>query len=592
MKAARPEYPSYMKLLRLLLALLAAAPSAWAAPAARVPAPRLGATLTLPAAPAAVLTPALTLPAPALAPALPVSPLTALAAPALAPAALAAPAAAPAAPGTALSVIQAAFAENPAEAGEVDARVRASAFGRLLDGADYKPELAGAFSPYLDLTGVGATAEGRAGLMRTLARGTGHRAEQWTYLFRDHPLWKDGLDSFLDERIAERKAAGERRLDLLSVGAAYGAEPYSLAITVDRALRRGGEDPAAWDVRIPSYDVSLLSLLTAGRGLYRLGPRDAGAFERSGAAAYFEPGPGEGLLVLKKELASWIRPVWADLNDPRLHPLVTRARPDAVFANYLLFHLRLGAAAALGQHWLSGSWAGRGFLSMAQVVVAEVGASPRASAPLEKPLLEQFDGNVGAAGRMFHGDTHRAPGSPRRVWRDWRRSKTADGKAARAARRAFMKALYAEPTARGRLDAGSLELLEELSRRRGVEVRLTNEELSVVWAQEERVLYVDMGLVLAGRREALAAWAAQELAGVPESPSVPRVGAVLLEGAPLSIAAEAGGPALRWLERPITVISDAFRSDNANKTPEELKAEREAASGRANGMPAGVRGLN
>lgn len=586
---------------RLLLALLAAAAPAAAGPSARVPVPRLSGTPAAVAAPAA-LAPALALSAPALAPVPTLAPPAALPAPALAPApslspAPAAPSQAPlaspaAAPSPALAAITAAFAENPAEAGEVDARVRASAFGRLLDGADYKPELAEAFAPFLDLTGAGGSAEGRAAFMRTLAHHTGHRAEEWTYLFRDHPLWKDGLDAFLDARIAERSAAGERRLDLQSVGAAYGSEAYSLAISVDRALRRNGEDPAAWDVRIPAYDVSLLSLLTAGRGLYRRNPRDAGAFERSGAAAYFAPGPSDELLLLKKELASWIKPVWADLNDARLQPLVTATRPDAVFANYLLFHLRLGAAAALGQHWLEGSWATRGFLSMAQVVVAEVGASPLSSARMERPLLAQFDGNVGIAGRMFWGDTWRAPGGLRRVWRDWRRSKSADGKAAAAARRAFVSSLYKDPAARGKLDADGLAFLEELSRRHGVEVRLTNEALSMLYAKDEGVLYVDMGLLLAGRVAALKAWAAQELAGAAERPSAPRVGAVLLEGAPLTLARERGAPVLRWLERPVTVISDAFRSDNANKTPEELKAEREAGGGAGDGQGRLVRGLN
>lgn len=584
-----------MSLRAFLVLLLAAA--AHAGPTARVVAPRLNGTPAL-ALPALSLARPLTLSAaangltPSLTPLL-VPALAPLPAAAEAPRAFVAPVAAPgASPVSALSVLEKAFAENPEEAAQVDRRVAVASVGRLFDGGDYKADLAEAFAPYIALSGGGETREQRQALMKTLAHNTGHRAEEWTYLFRDHPLWKDGLDGFLDSRIAERRASGERRLDLQSVGAAYGSEPYTLAITADRALRRNGEDPGAWDVRIPAYDVSLLSLLTAGKGLYRLGPRDASSFERSGAGEYFTPGPAEGLHLLKPELTKWIRPVWADLNDPRQQALVTAEKPDAVFANYLLFHLRLAAGAALGQHWLSGSWAAtRGFLSMAQVVVAEVGASPRESAPLEKPLLSQFGGNVGIAGRMFYGENHRAPGGVRRVWRDWRRSKTADGRAAEAARGLFMAALYKDPTARGRLDSEALAALEDVSRRHGVPVVLTNEDLSMLWSKQENRLYVNVGLVLAGRTQALKAWAEQELSGRAPAPSAPSVSAVLLEGAPVTIASEDGARVLRWLEKPVTVVSDAFRSDNANKTPEELEEERKAAEAAARRSNP-VRGLN
>lgn len=495
------------------------------------------------------------------------------------------------------SPLRSLFSEDEALAADLGARIAASPLGPAI--RDWEGGLETALGPLFDnvartkgaeptvyrgwLAGSDEAREERQALGSMLRHHTSHRAETWTYLFRDHPLWKEPLEAFLDRKIAERRA--DKRLELQSVGAGYGVEGYSLAITVERALRRNGEDPSNWDVRIPVYDVSLVSLLSAGAGAYRVEPKDRETFEAIGAAPYFDKIEG-GLLRLKAPLRDWIRPVFADLNQPQQHPIVTSARPDAVFANYLLFHLRLHPAAALADHWLQGRWSPHGFLSMAQTIVAEVGGSGRAPAKLgsEMPLLDRFGLSVGVIGTAWHGDSFR----PSASWLDnlWLRRFPETREAVRLGG-TVARSLRRDPFANVEADAKTVELLESL----GSKVELTTDEIAIGRA-EDGTLVLNAGWLVAGpdaaaRRSRLAQILAR---GPPErrDGEVRPISGRTLEGATLRVEKEDGRAYLRWLDGKLVPVSDAFRDDNAAKPAPAPSAPNADAGPR---IPRGVKGL-
>ncbi|MBI4424405.1 MAG: hypothetical protein HY554_11785 [Elusimicrobia bacterium] len=446
----------------------------------------------------------------------------------------------------------------------------------------------------------------RQGLAAYLSERGSHRAEDWTYIFRDHPLWKEPLERFLEGLIARRR--GSRRIDIDSVGTGYGSEPYSLAITVARALERAGEDPAAWKVRIRTHDLSLASLFAAKRGLYRPRERDRFTFDELGLARYFEPA-GAGLLRLKAGLRDWIEPVYADLEDERQHVLLSKA-PDVVFANYLLFHLRKDPATALAERWLAGDWSEHGFLSMAQVLVAEVGASRLA--PKRVRLFSGYSGNVGNAGAMFYGDDYRAPLTPRQALRGmWRDRWSAASRQAKASGLQLLGMLAGEPRQAVPVDAGMLDFLAAEAKAAGLEPVLTLEELSVRVDAAGGRLYANAGWLLPpmdaaawrsefSRRLALelTSAGARSARGPPLAKAIrhPEMGrgAVVMTGRlPGGAVLRAGrfqtGAALFWLTSRLVPITEAYVSDNAAKPPEKL--ERERAVDRSL-YPRGVIGLH
>lgn len=179
----------------------------------------------------------------------------------------------------AAQVIAKVVAEDPAARAELLASFKAAPFRAALGDVglpeDYLADRLGeAFVPYFEtyakevghpdaeaglrflLSEEPSAVETRRGLGRLLRSGSA-RSESWTYIFRDAALWQKHLENFLDERVAAKAASGDHTLKVKSVGAAYGAEPYTLAILTEAALERAGEDPKAWDVRIDAVAVSV-----------------------------------------------------------------------------------------------------------------------------------------------------------------------------------------------------------------------------------------------------------------------------------------------------------------------------------------------
>ncbi|MBI5203139.1 MAG: hypothetical protein HY925_16230 [Elusimicrobia bacterium] len=466
----------------------------------------------------------------------------------------------------------------------VQSRLELAGLAAAYPDGSWKESLPRLFEPYVQLGGK-VTPE--------LLAGASHRAEDWTYIFRDHPLWKKPLEEYLDGLIARRKDS--RRLDLDSVGAGYGSEAYSLAIVVDEALRRAGEEPAAWDVRIRAQDLSIASLLAADRGLYRPGERDKETFAELGLEKYFEPAEG-GLLRLKRPMRDWIRPYFVDLNDPRQHSLLP-ALTDVLFGNYLLFHLRRDPATALAEKWLAGEWSDHGFLSMAQVVVAEVGRSARAK--VDVPLNYLFSSNVGWAGLAFYGDNYRVPGGFKDAMRELFRRR---GLVKKVQERggSVDRELSRDAFHRFALDPKAVASMRRAAARAGLSPSLTTDDISVRADADSGKLYVNVGWLLEAPdgEERIAAFeklVSKELERVPPTGRSPPAGPIsgrLYGGGVLKVDETGSAPMLYWLTDRLVPISAAYRSDNAAKSEKKLEGDQQRNSRfDSNGMPKGVRGF-
>ncbi|MBI3298208.1 MAG: hypothetical protein HYZ75_08595 [Elusimicrobia bacterium] len=431
----------------------------------------------------------------------------------------------PSAPTLSAQVIARVIAEDPAARANLIASLEAAPFRPAL-GAIAEPEawlaerLGEAFVPYFEtyakevghpdaeaglrylLSDAPSAVETRRGLGRLLQGGSA-RSESWTYIYRDAALWQKRLEEYLDGRVAAKRAGKE--LHLQSVGAAYGAEPYTLAMLTEDALKRAGEDPKAWKVRIDAADLSLMSLISAREGYYRdpdgggyFIPKSAGeALKRESAAGRLLPAGAPGLYRLKEDLRGWVRPMYIDLNDLRQHRAVTETTPDVVFANYILTHLRLGPAARLAEHWLSGLWSDHGFLGMAQTLVAEVaragGLTAKGTLGSEGSFLRRVALTVGAIGSAYSGESN----EPWMRVRDFFYfNRTSAARKARAATGRYREAIRRDPFHSVDLDPAALAALETLKAQLGVRLELTSDPSVAVGMTRDDAVAVGVGLLL------------------------------------------------------------------------------------------------
>ncbi len=151
-------------------------------------------------------------------------------------------------------------------------------------------------------------------------------------------------------------AKGEKpRIVLRSLGASVGLEPLSLAMLVDTELKRAGENPDEWDIRIDAMDINPAALVFMTLGRHKAervedivpGPyadtrapdlmRDARSALGRRAKSYLAPVKSrEGWYELTAEFAPrfarWLNPVWMDLTDVELRPVVDDAQANGVFA--------------------------------------------------------------------------------------------------------------------------------------------------------------------------------------------------------------------------------------------------------------------
>jgi len=84
-----------------------------------------------------------------------------------------------------------------------------------------------------------------------------------TYFFRDKPLFKALRERLLPALVAQRRD-GSRCLRLWSAGCSTGEEPYSIAITLQRAL----PDWRTWHISVLATDINPQSLAKATAGRY------------------------------------------------------------------------------------------------------------------------------------------------------------------------------------------------------------------------------------------------------------------------------------------------------------------------------------
>ncbi len=158
-----------------------------------------------------------------------------------------------------------------------------------------------------------------------------------TALFRSHRTWLTSLEKFTRELVREQDKRQDRTIRVSSLGASTGAEAYSVAAIVlssleDYATELGVPDEEreewlnSWNVEILAVDYELGPLLNAARGTfaYPEGPASDHHFQ-SPPADYWEvlqrylptyfPSQN-GVHRALPRLRSWVKPVFADLNEP------------------------------------------------------------------------------------------------------------------------------------------------------------------------------------------------------------------------------------------------------------------------------------
>lgn len=533
--------------------------------------------------------------------------------------------AAPASHPLAAQVIAKVVAEDPAAKAELLASFEAAPFRSAL-GDVGRPEdylasrLGEAFVPYFEtyakevghpdaeaglkflLSEEPSAVETRRGLGRLLRSGSA-RSESWTYIFRDAALWQKHLEAYLDGRVSAKAASGDRSLKVKSVGAAYGAEPYTLAILTEAALKRAGEDPKAWDVRIDAADMSLMSLISAREGFYKdpdgggyFIPRSAGeALRREAAEGRLLPAGTPGLYRLREDLRPWVAPLYIDLNDVRQHRALTEGRSDVVFANYVLTHLRLAPAVRLAEHWLSGLWTDHGFLAMAQTLVAEAssagGLAAQGAVGQIGSFLKRVALTVGAIGGAYGGDS----AEPWQRLRDMLfTSRGGTAKRARAAAGSYHAALWKDPFHAQTLDPAALAAVKAVAAETGARVELTADASLAVGMTRDEAVAVSVGLLMGDASDSAArialmtrlvrAYAPKAGRGALPSRafSDPRFGAgsVVLEGtanegARLKAVEFPDGPRLLWLvPGRLAPITDAYVDERPPAPPRPPGAPR------------------
>lgn len=494
-----------------------------------------------------------------------------------------------------------AFSENPDEyAALEEGLARAPFAGALSADANRKGILRDGFvrgfGSFFDAGAADQTESGRARRLKAwlaedgkdarrklaamIARGSSPRSETWTYLFRDNEVWEQDFRRYLASRIAEKVRAGARELSLDSVGAAYGAEPYTLAIVVDEELRRAGEDPDAWSVRIRAFDKSFLSLVSVAMGFYA--DPAGGPYKIPDSASIrlraetrrgrFTPTALPGVYRLRAGLSRWIEPVYVDLDDPLQHGSLRRSA-DAVFANYVLTHLRLRPAGDLAEWWLSGQWSDFGFLSMAQTLTAQVSSAGRLfgeGRPIgrKRSFLSRFAATVGAIGGMRAGDGYEASAR----WRDRLFAHpTKAGQGVFRARDAFLRRLNEDPFFYATVEPDMLAAVERLSAETGAYPVLTTDQVLVGKDSRTGEFLINAGWLMrtgqpAEERIKLLErlWRAQ----APKEGTAPRgpPSGRTREGATLRLETIAGKPRLRWLSRrTLEPLSDAYTEDEATR---------------------------
>jgi chemotaxis methyl-accepting protein methylase len=493
------------------------------------------------------------------------------------------------------------FNENPESLAALETGLSATPFfGALEPGANsrslLKEGFVRGFGAFFDAGQADQSAEGRTRRLKQwlaedakqarrdladrLARGSSLRSETWTYIFRDNEVWEQDFRRYLANRIREKARSGRLELRLDSVGAAYGAEPYTLAIVVEEELRRAKQDPDEWDVRIRAFDKSFMSLVSIALGYYS--DPEGGAYKIPRSASIrlraesrrgsFQPTADERVHRIDERLHRWIEPVYIDLDEPLQHG-VLRQGADVVFANYVLTHLRLRPAGDLAEWWLSGQWSDFGFLSMAQTLTAQVSSAGRLfgeSRPIgrKRSFLSRFAATVGAIGGGRAGDSYEV----RSGWRDWftRRFSHA-GKSVLRARDSYMRRLETDPFFYATVDPAMLEAVERLIAETGVHPLLTTDDALIGTIGQTGEFAINAGWLLRGGAKAAERiplleklWRDQ----APKEGTAPRgpPSGETLQGARLKVVEIGGKLRLAWLSRKtLEPLSDAYSEDEALK---------------------------
>ncbi len=185
------------------------------------------------------------------------------------------------------------YAQTGIHLGPNKAQLVRARLGKRLRGGNFR-----SFRAYFDFVRADATGCELAALIDAIATNTTHlfrEPQHFAFLTRVIAEWRSDRDW--------RPAAGALRI--WSAGCSTGDEPYSIAMTVDQALRGGG-----LDYRILATDVSTRALEAARAGRYE--PERLAGVPPALRRRYFEPdapdaGPRRGASATALRIRSELR---------------------------------------------------------------------------------------------------------------------------------------------------------------------------------------------------------------------------------------------------------------------------------------------
>ncbi len=156
-----------------------------------------------------------------------------------------------------------------------------------------------------------------------------------TFFFRGWEFWLKPLQAYVGRLVADKIRNGDRRIAAISFGASSGAEAWTVAAVIERALREAGEDPALWNVSLHGLDL-MPHLQQKDFFLSDIAP----AFLAAGYDVHriFELDQASGVASVREPFRAWLQPQRLDFNAPEVSDVLAGFKADILFANHVLEH--------------------------------------------------------------------------------------------------------------------------------------------------------------------------------------------------------------------------------------------------------------
>lgn len=206
-----------------------------------------------------------------------------------------------------------------------------------------------------------------------------------TAFFRQRGWWDSLAEAALRPLVAARRRDGSRRLRCLSIGCASGAEPYSLAILLERLI---GREPG-WTVEIVGADLCAAALEEARAGVFdpralnEVSPQDHACWFRPAGAARFAL---DAHIRGKVDFRLFNLAALAEAGMAHPEAAALGGPADFVICRNLLIHVELARQLAFA-HALSGLVGDGGMLAVAPVEATASWFAPLQFVPAGHAIL-------------------------------------------------------------------------------------------------------------------------------------------------------------------------------------------------------------